>query len=493
MKSASRYFLATLALVSLFFVFPVTRGCQSDPVQSFVLLLLASTGILLSRIFILSSDYSDKIGIEPAVIVFLATWNNSLLIYPLTAVMAFSGSILNSIRMGKKLVPDIPEALFLGVSFAFLLRFSAFLFWSFQQFQIEHGVIHTYLAMVATVIIVIFLRCISVSYFSSSKCNLIEILKKTVLLNTFILLLAVPSTMVVLRQLNTTEILVSCAFGLLSMLVVHGINLRQNRSAHEKTDELETVLRLKELSAKLFSATSEMDVLRALNKAVSAAWGCRSAVRWKCLTFFEGEKWDTTNRLKIQHNAGLTIWVDSFNSTIPVYIESFLNRAVPVLTGLEAEKKMKRTSWESIETMISFVEQNNSDFAGFSRRVTTTAVALSKALDKDLWFEDCIRLAGLLHMVSLPKASEQLIEGYPHALPEITQQALRGMKEHWSGTGLIGETGEEIPLPARILAVSIAWEKAMNSGTAMAVRDMNMRAGTIYDPRLAELVIQLNS
>ncbi len=493
MKSGIKYLIATCALVSLFFVFPVQEASPSDPIQSFVLLLLASTGILLSRIFILSSDYSDKIGIEPAVIVFLATWDNSLLIYPVTAVMAFSGSILNSIRMGKKIVSDVPEALFLGVSFAFLLRFSSFLFWSFQEFSIEQGAIQTYLAMIVAVINVIFLRCISVSYFSSSKCNLIEILKKTVLLNTFILLLAVPSTMVVLTQINTTTILVSCAFGLLSMLLVHGINLRHNRSAHEKTDELETVLRLKELSSKLFSAASEMDVLRALNKAVSEAWDCRSAVRWKCLTYFDGEKWDVTNSLKIQHDAGLTIWVDSFNSTIPVYMESFLNRAVPVLSGLEAEKKMKKTSWESIETMISFVERNTSDFAGFSRRVTTTAVALSKALERDMWFEDCIRLAGLLHMVSLPKASGQIIEGYPHALPAITLEALKGMKEHWCGTGATRKTGEEIPLPARILAVSIAWEKAMNSGTAMAVRDMNMRAGTIYDPRLAELVIQLNS
>ena len=67
------------------------------------------------------------------------------------------------------------------------------------------------------------------------------------------------------------------------------------------------------------------------------------------------------------------------------------------------------------------------------------------------------------------------------------------MREHWGGTGSLGKLHEEIPLSARILAVSIAWEKAMNSGTAMAIRDMNMRAGTLYDPRLADLIVQLNS
>ncbi|MCK5842773.1 MAG: hypothetical protein KAH31_11420, partial [Candidatus Sabulitectum sp.] len=111
----------------------------------------------------------------------------------------------------------------------------------------------------------------------------------------------------------------------------------------------------------------------------------------------------------------------------------------------------------------------------------------------DQWYEDCMHLAGLLHMVSPHEKSEEKYFELPLALPKITRQALAGIKEHWSGTGPSGAAGEEIPLPARILAVSIAWEKAMNSGTEMAIRDMNMRAGTLHDPRLAELVIQLNS
>jgi len=491
-RSESKYLIAAVALTSFFFVFPPAEHRLPDSTESLVLLLLASVGILLSRIFVLSSDNSDKIGIEPAVIVCLAAWNSSFLIYPITALLSFSGSILNSIRMEKKLSAEIPLAIFQGVSFAFLLRFSSFAYWNFLDSWVTLGAVHAYTGMVAVVIPVTLLRCISVCYFSSRKSNFIEIMKKNILLNAFILLLATPSALAILLGETSIRILISCAFGLFSMLVVHAINLRQNRSAHEKTDELETVFRLKELSGNLFSATSEMDVLRALSRAVSTAWGCRAAVQWKSLTYFEGEKWDTTNTVNIRHSTGLSIWVDSFSSTVPLYMESFLNRAVPVLTGLEAEKRMKKTSWESMETLISFVEQNNSDFAGFSRRVATTATILCRALDMDLWYEDCMRLAGLLHMISLPKNIEENIQEQTHALPEITRQALEGMAEHWSGTGSTGKLQDEIPLPARILAVSIAWEKAMNSGTAMAVRDMNMRAGTLYDPRLAKLVIQLN-
>lgn len=492
MRSELEYLIAAIALLSLFFVFPPGEHRPADSTESLVLLLLASVGILLSRIFVLSSDNSDKTGIEPAVIVCLAAWNSSDLIYPITALLAFSGSILNSIRIDKKPFTEIPMAIFHGVSFAFLLKFSSFVYWSFLESRATPGAIHTYLGMVAVVIPVTLLRCISVCYFSGEKSSFMEIMKKNILLNTFILLLAVPSALVVLQGESTSRILISCAFGLFSMLVVHGINLRQNRSAHEKTDELETVLRLRELSGNLFSAASEIDALRILCRAVSSAWGCRAAVQWKALKYFEGEKWDTENAINIQHNTGLRIWVDSFSSTVPVYMESFLNRAVPVLSSLEAEKKMRKTSWESMETLISFVERNNSDFAGFSRRVAATAVALCRAMNMDHWYEDCMRLAGLLHMISPVNTYEENHQAPPLSLPEITLQAIQWMKEHWSGTGPGEKFQDEIPLPARILAVSIAWEKAMNSGTTMAIRDMNMRAGTLYDPRLAELVIHLN-
>ncbi len=493
MRSNTNYLVLTLVLASAFFVFPPVQHASTFSTESFVLLLLASAGILLSRIFVISSDGNDSVSVESAVIVCLAAWKNPFLIYPITAILAFSGSLLNSIRTEKDLSAEIPGAIFQGVSFTFLLRFSSFVYWDLFELSRDPGAVQTYLVMVATVIPVVFLRCFSVCYYGSRKDNFMSILKKNLLLNSFILLLAVPSALLILRSDNAADILLSCMFGVFSMLVVHGISLIQNRSAHEKTNELETVLTLKELSSSLFHATSEIDAIRTLTEAVSRAWDSRVAVRWKSLTYFQGEKWDTTNSVSVEHKAGLIIWIDSFSSTIPLYMESFLNRAVPVLSGLDAEKRMKKASWESMETMISFVEQNSSDFAGFSRRVAATATKLCKELKVDQWYEDCMHLAGLLHMVSPHEKSEETYFELPLALPEITRQALAGIKEHWSGTGPSGKAGEDIPLPARILAVSIAWEKAMNSGTEMAIRDMNMRAGTLHDPRLSQLLIQLNS
>ncbi|GEM_PF-2039865 len=491
-KPETKYLIAALTLVSLFFVFPADHLQPLDPIDTTVLLLLASTGMLLSRMFILSSDSSDRTGIEPAVIVSLATWGTPWAVYPLIALMTFSGSIFNSVRMQKNLSLHIPEAVFQGVSFAFLLKLSSSIYWNLSGAQTGGGAIRTYLSMVAAVVPVAALRCISACSFNAHRGTLSTMFRKGLLLNTFIVLLAVPSAMAVLKEGGSNHLLVSCAFGLFAILAVHGINLRQNRSANEKTDELETVIKLKELSGNLFSATSEMQAIKTISSAVSTAWGCRVAVQWKSLKYFHGSWWNTASTVCIEHGAGLTIWVDSFSSTIPVYMDSFLNRAVPVLADLEARKKMEKTSWEAMEAMVSFVEQNNSDFAGFSRRVAATATQICRSLQKDIWFQDCMRLAGLLHMVSLPKRNEDSSLNAPHTLPEITRQALEEMTEHWGGTGPSGKSGEQIPLPARILAVSIAWERAMNSGEEIAIRDMNMRAGTLYDPQLSELVIQLN-
>lgn len=483
--------IASFALLSLFFVFPPDSKNLINPADSLSLLLLAATGILLSKLFILSSEKGDKIGIEPAVIVCLATWETPSIIYPITALMAFSGSLLNAMRMQKKLSTEIVNGIYQGISFLLLLKVSTFLYSNFQSFFRNNSIIQTYLIMIILIIIVTLIRSISICFCNFIKEKSFSALKKEILLNSFIILPAIPSAWAA-SQINSANFSISVyALSLFSMLFIHGINLRINRSAHEKTNELETILKLNKLSSDLFSTQTEIDALRILNKAVSEAWDCKTVTQWKSLKYFDGEFWDTANAVHVQHDAGLIIWIDSFNSTIPLYFEAFLNRAIPVLTGLEAEKKMERTSWESVEAMISFVEKDKSDFAGFSRRVANTTSKLCIALEKDLWFHDCMRLAGLLHTISLPK--EKNSNHIPHSLPEITIIALKNMMEHWSGTGPAGQSHEEIPLASRILAVSIAWEKGMNSGVTMAIRDMHMKAGTIYDPRLTELIIQLNS
>ena len=493
MSNDSKHLIASLMFISVFFVFPGYHPIELDTGNTLVVLLLGASGILLSRIFVLSSKASDRTGIEPSILAFIASWQCSIPIYPVVAFFAFTGSIINSIRSERSLRHSVSAAVLHGVSFAVLLRFGVFLYGSVSSINIDHDAVGTYVFLTLTAMAVTLLRTVLVYYSGNRTGSFPNNLKRNIFANGFILLLAVPGTLAAENHPNTIQMLVTVTLSLFAMVAVHGISISLNRSAHERTGELETVSALKELSRSLSAAKTETEVLRILSRSLSRAWQCRSAVKWKNLNFCEGEPWDFRSGVSFTHHAGLAVSVDSLNSTVPEYLGAFADRTVPVLIGLEAEKRMEKASWKSVETMISFLEENASEFAGFSRRTAATAEELCTALGKNNWFRDCIRLAALLHTLELPESGSSDSNDQTLTLPEITARALAFMQEHWCGTGPMQKHRESIPLGSRILAVSMGWEKAVQSGIEVAVRDMNMKAGTLYDPRLVELLIELKS
>ena len=488
MSRDSRNLILSMLLVLLLFAFPYRGAQHNNP----VFILLAGGGILLARMMILSSKNQDRTGIEPSVLAFIAAWGCGYPLYLVVAALAAAGSLINSIRAERPVRQSLTAALYQGVSFAFLLRLGAFLFPMFVSLWNTPGAVGTYASLAMTSIVLTLLRTLSVNLTGERGSSPGTNLRRNLFSNTFILLIAVPGTMAASVHPCSAPGQVPVAVSLFAMLAVHGISIGLNRSTHERTEELETVLKLKELSQKLFSAENEGEVLRTLCGSLSGAWRCASAAKWRNVTWCEGEPWNTAEGVSFAHPDGLTVFVDSINSTVPEYLESFAERTVPVLLGLEAEKRMENASWKSVETMVSFLEGNESEFAGFSRMVASTADELSSALGMNRWFADCLRLAGLLHTISLADGSEESPE-QTLALPEVTQTALNHMDEHWCGTGPGMLKESSIPLPARILAVSIGWERAKLSGVRVAGRDLKMKAGTIYDPRLVEKLLELNS
>lgn len=491
MNSASRNLIASAALVSFFFVIPWVTHTPPGIGSTLILLLLAGSGILLSRIFVLSSGSEDPVGIEPSVIVFIASWGMSSLIYPVTLIFAFFGSVINSYRSEREGHGYITAALYQATLFTVLLKIADTVYWQLLSGPSPDSAVITYTALTATALLLTFLRSLSIRLTGGQPGSMRRNLARNLISNGLILLLAVPGALSIEREFDTTTMLITCTAGIFSMLLIHGISIKLNRSAHERTEELDTVLKLRELFQKLFSTRKESEVIRALCNAVSDAWQCRAAVSWKGMKYYEGSPWDTTGAVSCSHPDGLTVWVDSFSSTVPEYLESFVNRTVPVLAGLAAEKKMKQASWESVETMASFLEGNRSDFAGFSRQVAETASLLASSLEKNDWFRDCVKLAGLLHIMDLTEVDASGAKREPLSLPEVTTESLRFQNEHWCGTGPRGMKGEDIPVCARILAVSIAWERALKSGRNVAVRDLRMRAGTLYDPHLVKRLLEL--
>jgi len=94
------------------------------------------------------------------------------------------------------------------------------------------------------------------------------------------------------------------------------------------------------------------------------------------------------------------------------------------------------------------------------------------------------------------RLGERIVEatGLTDALPLV-----RGHHERWDGAGYPdGLIAEEIPLPARILAVCDAYDamtherpfrRALTRHAALQEIDLNM--GTQFDPRVAEAFIRL--
>jgi putative nucleotidyltransferase with HDIG domain len=159
---------------------------------------------------------------------------------------------------------------------------------------------------------------------------------------------------------------------------------------------------------------------------------------------------------------------------------------------------------------------------GHSSRVTALAEAVARRLG---WTEERIeslRLGGPLHDIGKLAVSHEVLhkEGRLDAkeLAEIREHPKTGAKlllrvaalraaipyvlyhhERWDGTGYpSGKAGEEIPLEARLLAVADAFD-AMTSdrpyrralSQAEALAEVERCAGTQFDPRIAQVFLEL--
>jgi putative nucleotidyltransferase with HDIG domain len=159
---------------------------------------------------------------------------------------------------------------------------------------------------------------------------------------------------------------------------------------------------------------------------------------------------------------------------------------------------------------------------GHSTRVTELAEAVARAMG---WSEDriaSVRLGGPLHDIGKLAVSQDVL----HKEGELDDAELAEIREHpktgarlllrvaalraaipyvlyhherWDGRGYpSGKAGEEIPLEARVLAIADAFD-AMTSDRPYrraltrveALAEVERCAGTQFDPRIAEVFLEL--
>ena len=167
------------------------------------------------------------------------------------------------------------------------------------------------------------------------------------------------------------------------------------------------------------------------------------------------------------------------------------------------------TEYNVAQLLVSLVEQHTPHPPGHGSRVADLAARIGREVGyqgKDL---SNLRLAALLHDVGhipLTDDSEDSDESYPErgaryllasAGPEIAN-AVRYHAERWDGAGPAALVEDDIPQPARIIAIAKAADTWLHPptgeiavGAAEMIDRLRKESGTRFDPSLADTAIQL--
>jgi len=192
---------------------------------------------------------------------------------------------------------------------------------------------------------------------------------------------------------------------------------------------------------------------------------------------------------------------------------------------VETQARKIRASLISAITALAYALEAKDDYtSGHSQRVAETSVTIAKELGMPLSSIEKIRLAGLVHdigkigvrecvlnkLVGLTDEEFHHIQRHcevgEHILNPIVDDEeilnmVRHHHEHYDGTGYPdGLPGEQIPLGARILAVSDAYDAmtserpyrgAMSVETAYA--EIERGKGTQFDPEVADAFLRIEN
>lgn len=188
----------------------------------------------------------------------------------------------------------------------------------------------------------------------------------------------------------------------------------------------------------------------------------------------------------------------------------------------KSHEQLKQTLGQTVNALASTVETRDPYTAGHQRRLTQLACAIARELDLPEHQIDGLRIAGLLHdigkitvpaeILSKPgKLSEGefiIIKSHSQIGHDILEQinfpwpvaqVILQHHERMDGSGYPrGLTGEEIMLEARILAVADVVEAMISHrpyrptrGREMALDEIRLKKGQLYDPMIAETCLNL--
>lgn len=187
-------------------------------------------------------------------------------------------------------------------------------------------------------------------------------------------------------------------------------------------------------------------------------------------------------------------------------------------------KELRELFYKTIRAISNALDTRDAYTNGHSLRVTLYSMILAKKLNLDEGYLEDIEIAGLLHdigKIAMPKnilckngrlTDEEFVVMKSHPVIgekivvnikklQIISSWVKSHHEKWNGTGYPdGLKGEQIPLAGRIIAIADTYD-AMTSTrpyrTALAhdvaISEIKRCAGTQFDPKLAELFVELSA
>lgn len=209
----------------------------------------------------------------------------------------------------------------------------------------------------------------------------------------------------------------------------------------------------------------------------------------------------------------------------PSELKIIVDRAIETyqlaLTKKSLLKQLRELLYTTIQAISEALDEKDTYTHGHSKRVTLYSLILGRAMNLDTATLEKLQLAGLLHDIGKIGTPERIlnkpggltheefniIKKHPRAGKEILKNIkqlkdisawLRSHHEKYDGTGYPdGLKGEEIPLPARILAVADTYD-AMTSDRAyrkglpheVALEEIKRCANTQFDPMVVDVFLK---
>lgn len=291
---------------------------------------------------------------------------------------------------------------------------------------------------------------------------------------------------------------------ILTAQVVTTISLERSKWSQGRALSLEKAMA--RLSRRLALAEAPVAALQGLAVELYDAIGPRALrVSWNGFSYIQpaGAPLPASRSLRRRGRSGLTteIWADSSTVLDPSRLDSFVSQTEAALKSIELGSSISREAWNCMEVMVQSLDRSDHRLAGHSKRVARLSLETGRRMNLQAGLLDSLRMSALLHHVAPGVLASRPYEDLPDAdsslsgfaLPHEAVEGLTRVRENYDGTGLPdGLAGNSIPIQARILAVADEFiTEAERTEEASALRAVKLRAGSLYDPAIAQVLQKL--